>query len=433
MPFSSSGSSRPTPNNNICIYNLTRLLAWSALPVIGLILFDSVVAFLFLSSPLRVGAEFCGLSSYFPGLLDKMMTSKKLNEQRRRHNAGEDDIMIENNNDIDTLSTIMEDITIANNIAQLTMSMGSRHSHSSAILPDSYNARNSLFEFSSSQSIPPYYSVDESTQENYGVENKHFYGPFKEIRSSLDYNYHGNYSKSRQEFQDKILEKLLGGTTFQDSTNGRVCKTPTEPWIVFTAGVMGSGKSHTMKQLASKGLFPLESYIVGDPDEIRSHFPEYHLYSNLSPKRAGELTHKEAGYLTEILTEAAMQRGHNVLVDGSLWDADWYQEYFKLLRKKYKKLRIAILHITAPREAVFERAAKRAEDTGRVVPLETLEMSLKQVPISVKKLAPMADFFCELDNSPTLGEVTMKTEGITWESFRDNWAQACPSVPGQIG
>jgi len=362
-----------------------------------------------------------------------MMTSKKLNEQRRRHNAGEDDIMIENNNDIDTLSTIMEDITIANNIAQLTMSMGSRHSHSSAILPDSYNARNSLFEFSSSQSIPPYYSVDESTQENYGVENKHFYGPFKEIRSSLDYNYHGNYSKSRQEFQDKILEKLLGGTTFQDSTNGRVCKTPTEPWIVFTAGVMGSGKSHTMKQLASKGLFPLESYIVGDPDEIRSHFPEYHLYSNLSPKRAGELTHKEAGYLTEILTEAAMQRGHNVLVDGSLWDADWYQEYFKLLRKKYKKLRIAILHITAPREAVFERAAKRAEDTGRVVPLETLEMSLKQVPISVKKLAPMADFFCELDNSPTLGEVTMKTEGITWESFRDNWAQACPSVPGQIG
>ena len=48
----------------------------------------------------------------------------------------------------------------------------------------------------------------------------------------------GNYSKSRQEFQDKIVEKLLDGTAVTDATNGRVCKTPTEPWIVFTAGVM---------------------------------------------------------------------------------------------------------------------------------------------------------------------------------------------------
>jgi len=60
--------------------------------------------------------------------------------------------------------------------------------------------------------------------------------------------------------------------------------------------------------------------------------------------------------VTEIVTAAALQRGHNVLVDGSLWDADWYRRYFEQLKKKYGSLRIAILHITAPREAVFERA-----------------------------------------------------------------------------
>ena len=48
----------------------------------------------------------------------------------------------------------------------------------------------------------------------------------------------GNYSKSRQELQDAIVHKLLDGTMIHDTTNGRVCKTPTEPWIVFTAGVM---------------------------------------------------------------------------------------------------------------------------------------------------------------------------------------------------
>ena len=55
----------------------------------------------------------------------------------------------------------------------------------------------------------------------------------------LEYDaYLGNYSKSRQEFQDTIIEKFLDGTVIHDNTNGLVCKTPTEPWIVFTAGVM---------------------------------------------------------------------------------------------------------------------------------------------------------------------------------------------------
>ncbi|KAL7427769.1 hypothetical protein ACHAXH_000836 [Discostella pseudostelligera] len=276
-----------------------------------------------------------------------------------------------------------------------------------------------------------------STKDNYGVKHKKFYGPYKHIRANLDYEYHGNYSKSRQELQDAIVHKLLDGTMIHDTTNGRVCKTPTEPWIMFTAGVMGAGKSHTMKQLASQGLFPLHSYVVVDPDEIRSNFPEYHLYAKECPKVAGELTHTEAGYVTEIVTAAALQQGHNVLVDGSLRDYAWYRGYFKSLREEYGGLlRIAILHITAPREVVFERAANRAKNTGRVVPIETLEKSLEQVPVSVKKLAPLADFFCELDNSQSTssgGEVIIRTPGITWNTFRANWAQTCPWTPAEGG
>ena len=48
----------------------------------------------------------------------------------------------------------------------------------------------------------------------------------------------GNYSRRRQEFQDKIIQKLLSGTAVYDVANGRVGKTPNDPWIVFTAGVM---------------------------------------------------------------------------------------------------------------------------------------------------------------------------------------------------
>ena len=107
------------------------------------------------------------------------------------------------------------------------------------LLPSSYNGRASLLLFSQNTfKLPQDFSFNKSTQQNYSVRNKEYYGPFRDIRRSLDYDYHGNYSKSRQEFQDKIVEKLLDGTTIKDETNGRVCKTPTEPWIVFTAGVM---------------------------------------------------------------------------------------------------------------------------------------------------------------------------------------------------
>ena len=207
--------------------------------------------------------------------------------------------------------------------------------------------------------------------------------------------------------------------------------------------LQGAGKSHTMKRLSAKSLFPLDAYVVVDPDEIRSHFPEYRLYAQLVPERAGELTHREAGYVAEIATAAALRLGYNVLVDGSLWDDGWYSGYFARLRAENEALRIAILHITAPRKAVFVRAANRARETGRVVPLETMEKSIEHVPISIKKLAPLVDFFCELDNSCHApekddcgsggmdggGEVRMMTEGITWDAFRDNWAQTCPWVP----
>lgn len=298
-----------------------------------------------------------------------------------------------------------------------------------SLLAPSYGGRDSLYHFSNSYDLPSYFSFDLSTQENYGSEDEEFYGPFRGIRSELDFVYHGNYKEERQAFQDRIIAKLLDKTEVADSETGAFCKTPTEPWIVFTAGVMGAGKGYAMKQLSSKDLFPWKSYIVVDPDEIRSHFAEYHIYARFSPREAGNLTHREAGYIAEIMTEVATQKGYNVLVDGSLWDHEWYEEYFGTLREKYPILRIAILHITAPREAVLERAASRAKATGRVVPVETLENSLRQVPVSVKKLAPMADFFAELDNSS--GEVSMMTEGITWDSFRDNWAQSCPWVPGQ--
>mmetsp|Transcript_7349 Transcript_7349/g.16722 ORF Transcript_7349/g.16722 Transcript_7349/m.16722 type:complete len:650 (+) Transcript_7349:65-2014(+) len=269
-----------------------------------------------------------------------------------------------------------------------------------------------------------------STEQNHKSSQPGFYGPYSHIRSTLDYNYHVHYTRKRQTLQDTIIANFLDCALITDK-NGNVCTTPTEPWIVFTAGAMGAGKSYTMNKLVEKGRFPLLAFVHVDPDEIRRFLPEYHIYVEDSPELAGDLTRKEAGFISEILTLAALQAGKNVLVDGSLRDSEWYKAYFARLKEEFPIVRQSIIHVKAPREAVFQRAAERAKQTGRVVPKATLEMALEQVPRSVKILGPLVEYFCELNNAPGAPDIELVTEGQTWESFERNWIQTCAWVPSR--
>lgn len=271
-----------------------------------------------------------------------------------------------------------------------------------------------------------------SSEENYKApaDEQGLFGPFADIRSTLDYSYHEHYEKKRQSLQDKILTDMLNSAVITDK-NGNVCTTPTEPWLVFTAGAMGAGKSYTMNLLVEKGRFPLLAFVLVDPDEIRRHLPEFHIYVEQNPELAGELTRKEAGLIAEILTLAGLRSGKNVLVDGSLRDADWYTEYLRRLRREFPDNRQAIIHVTAPREAVFQRAAARAMTTGRIVPKEVLEEALEQVPRSVKVLEPLVDYFCEINNAPGAPDLELLTEGETWETFESKWVQTCAWIPNR--
>ena len=195
-----------------------------------------------------------------------------------------------------------------------------------------------------------------STELNHMADKLEFFGPFSHIRETLDYDYHVPYTHERQRVQDAIIKDMLGTAVIKDK-NGDIGTTPTEPWIVFLAGAMGAGKTHTIRKLVEKGRFPLLAFVKVNFDEIRRHLPEFHLYVEESPELAGELTRKEAGFIAEILTLAGLQAGKNVLVDGSLRDYEWYKKYFARLRKCFPRLRLAIIHVTAPREAVFQRAA----------------------------------------------------------------------------
>ena len=275
--------------------------------------------------------------------------------------------------------------------------------------------------------LPAKYSLDESTEQNYSQplssgetsnSTSDFTQPFGTVRRLLDYNYHCHYTYDRQLVQDDILFRLYGDSL--SSSDDIDAGTKRDQWIIFTAGPMGAGKSCTLQQLSETGRLSLENFVLVDLDAIRRELPEYSYYASNDPATAGDRTRKEAGHLTEIATVAALRAGRNVVVDGSLRAYRWYRQYFARLRAEFPALKIAIFYILAPRESILYNAADRALETGRFVPLKTLEIVMEQVPRSMAILGPLADDFVTLVNNPKEKD-GIEIVGEDWNSFERKW------------
>eukprot|EP00957_Ditylum_brightwellii_P201480 15325842-Ditylum_brightwellii.AAC.1 len=92
----------------------------------------------------------------------------------------------------------------------------------------------------------------------------------------MDYGYHNNYTKERQWLQDAIVDDTLK-SYYGKGKNGAAA-TLTDPWIVFVAGTMSSGKSHAIDTLNKNGRFPVMPFVRVDYDLIRKQMPEYAIY-----------------------------------------------------------------------------------------------------------------------------------------------------------
>lgn len=281
--------------------------------------------------------------------------------------------------------------------------------------------------------IPDGFDYTKSTEENYGVH--HFLGDFATIRPLLDYTYHRKYSDARTMVQDQLIKKILNKGDHDKASL-------LLPWVVFTAGAMGAGKGYVVRWMDKNGYLPLRKFVCVDPDAIRQELPEWPGYVKVNPELAGQRTQKEAGCIAEILGYAALRKRYNVIFDGSLRDCRWYKKYFAKLRDEYPGIRLMILHITADREEVLRRAEERAKRTGRVVPPKILLDSMEAVPISVRALAPLADFVCEVQNFGVGQEPRiLRTEGapfpapevnVSWDLMKHMWDEVDLDRNGEL-
>lgn len=278
----------------------------------------------------------------------------------------------------------------------------SRALHSSSLFKSLVSDLASEYEFE----ITPLYKFSMSTTDNYthpGFQPRRqkdydleLHGPlvgdFVDIRATLDYSWHCNYSEERQRWQDHIVKSIAYRQTREDS-----------PWLVFTCGAMGAGKGYTMAYMSKHGIFPLESIVQIDPDALKGLMPEWQGYIDEDKangtRHAGAHCHRESGYLQELATESALRAGGNIWVDGSLQDHDWYKNHvFRDVRHRYPQYRIALFYVYCGYPTLKERAYNRGLKTGRFIAENVLESAYNKTKTSVEVLGPLCDFVLHIDN-----------------------------------
>lgn len=253
-----------------------------------------------------------------------------------------------------------------------------------------------------------------STRDNYQQPGGQSYGRFAAIRDALDASYHGTYTKARQLLQDEWIASVLSQGEPQ-----------AYPWIIFSAGAMGAGKTRTVQWMSERGLFPVRQMVHLDPDIFRAALPEWRGYAKRDRHSAGEHTRRESGYLVEIAQEAALRAGKHVWVDGSLRDGEWYRAVLRGVRERHARHRVAIVHVVAGAEVVLERVRRRAAATGREVPEHEVRDSIARVPQAVALLAPEAAFLAVIDNSAEAPQLLKYCDERQqcYEQPRDCWVQ----------
>jgi len=244
--------------------------------------------------------------------------------------------------------------------------------------------------------IPEDFNWNASTGDNYVGPEGSFFGPYAGVRADLDYTYHVNYNRDRQELQDEIVDEWI--------SKG---KASASPWMIFTAGAMGSGKSHALRQISFEGVTALKDMVNVDPDKIKYQLPEMTEYIVRNPGPfprddqivAGVATHNESGFLQELIVRELMERRKHIIVDGSLADADWYIDYIQNIRVRYPEYKIAIVHVRCDPAEVMRRVQQRCEETGRCIATDDVQRSIRVTPGAVRRVSGFVDLLVEIENS----------------------------------
>jgi len=270
------------------------------------------------------------------------------------------------------------------------------------------------------RTIPEHFNFDRPTNDleyNYGAATMEFSGPFVAERSRLDFEYHGNYTRKRQAWQDSVISRLMMRS-----------KPHPKPWLVYTCGGYGAGKGYVVSWMSDHTIFHLSDIVCIDPDHFKEAMPEWQGYLQRR-KDAGTLCHAESVYIQEIAQGVAMRCRQNICIDGSLRNTEWFRGQIQDLKKRFPHYRTAIMYVFASEAKALARIDGRRRTTGRGIPVHEVSRSLKDARRSINELTSLVDLVVRIDNNgdaPVLQSTEMTAKQNSGNSGHDGDASVFP-------
>lgn len=174
--------------------------------------------------------------------------------------------------------------------------------------------------------------------------------------------------------------------------------------IAYVMGGGGaSGKGTILKALQTSGAVPAKGAVHIDPDAIKtgdhglSGIPEYAVMRARGDGRAAAVVHEESSAVAQRVREQAVAGRYDLILDRTLGDPVKGAKELQALRDAGYEVRL--FGVTVDPGTAVQRAVKRAERSGRFVPLGELLKAHKGFASAFEDYARLADEAYLYDNS----------------------------------
>ena len=181
----------------------------------------------------------------------------------------------------------------------------------------------------------------------------------------------GNYNEERTAFHKGIVQDKIN----EGSTNLGTS--------YFLGGAPATGKS----SLESSGqvTYP-EGILRVDPDGIKETLPEYNKMTENKVSEAASKVHEESSKITKDVINNAAQMKMDAVID-TVGDGSYEKVAEKAKQQRDAGKRVVAHYVTTDVETSLNRAASRAERTGRNVPTDYIKDMHKEISTIFPKLA----------------------------------------------
>ena len=201
----------------------------------------------------------------------------------------------------------------------------------------------------------------------------------------------GNYNQERIVIHNRILDDIFINADIAKPKQGN------KPTFIMLGGRGGSGKTKFGKAGDAK-VYSKKNFILLNSDIIKRKLPEYRGIN------ACEI-HEESIDILNKAVNISVQKGLNVVLDGSMSDFGYCENLLRQFSKSGYNIEMYFMYL--PREKAAERAMVRFKFNNRYVPLNIL-LNMKENEINfdiLKRYASKYGFYSNdvgLDESPVL-------------------------------